>query len=145
MNVAGIEQQWQALPVARQRLLLMGWSLVALMLLYVLVRPLYGSWQDARAWQRLAQQAQALPAVTTMSADDWAALGQASGVLLSEISATERGWQLAGHTSRIGALSTLFERAATQGWQGSSWQVQRSADGLTFRLALLPVAEVVQP
>lgn len=141
MTLARIHQQWQALPAGRQRLLLIGWLLVALMLLYLLARPLLGAWQDAREWRRLAQQAQGLPVVVPMSADDWAALGQASGAVLSEIIARERGWQLAGRVTRIEALSALLERSAAQGWQSTTWQVQRGAEGMSFRLLLLPAGE----
>lgn len=145
MTLAHIRQQWQALPAARQRLLLVGWALVALLLLYLLARPLLGAWQEAREWRRLAQQAQSLPQVTVMSADDWAALGQASGVTLSEVSARERGWQLAGRAARIESLSTLLERAAAQGWQSPAWQVQRGTDGMSFQLTLQQAGEAGQP
>lgn len=141
MTLARINQQWQALPAMRQRALLIGWALLALMLLYLLARPLLGAWQDAREWRWLAQQAQSLPVVVPMTADDWAALGQVSGTVLSEVSAAEQGWQLAGRVTRVEALSALLEQAAAHGWQAATWQVQRGAEGMSFRLSLLPAGE----
>ncbi|EWC43374.1 type II secretion system protein GspM [Stutzerimonas stutzeri] len=134
MTLEAMRNHWQALPAPRQRLLLAGWVLVGLMLLYVLARPLWAGWQEARHWQRLAVAAAALPAVQPLTAERWRLLAETSRVLLTGVEAREGGWWVQGQIADARDLNRLMQAVAGQGWQVSRWSLQRADAGLVFEL-----------
>ncbi|TLX54573.1 type II secretion system protein GspM [Stutzerimonas nosocomialis] len=138
MSLDPLFSHWQGLPPARQRLLAVGWLLVALMAAYVAGRPLLNGWQDALRWRQLAIEAQALAQSRALVADDWGALGQASGVVLTEVREADGDWSVEGRLPRAGALAALVERVVAQGWRVEAWAVRRDAEGLAFTLVARP-------
>lgn len=128
--LAGFNQ----LPPLRRYGLLLGWSLVLLLLLVLLTRPLLTAWQEARQWQALAQQVAPLSARGGFSNEQWQALAASRQWVLTRVEQQGERWQLQGELPQPQALAQLLRTLQDQGGRPLQWSLQRSPQGYAFSL-----------
>jgi type II secretion system protein M (XcpZ-type) len=123
------------LPPTRRYALLAGWSMVTLLLLVLVTRPLLAAWQEARQWQALAQQAGALVPPTAFTSEQWQALAVSRQWVLTRVEQQGDRWQLQGELPGPQALQQLLRTVQEQGGRPLQWSLdQGGAQGYAFSL-----------
>lgn len=126
--------RYRQLPPLRRYALLAGWSLVLLLLLVLLTRPLLTAWQEARQWQALAQQAGRLTPATVWSSEQWQALAASRQWVLTRVEQQDGRWHLQGELPGPEALQQLLRTVQEQGGRPLQWGLEQGAKGYAFSL-----------
>lgn len=125
---------FKQLPRMRRYCLLAGWSMVLLLLLVLMTRPLLAAWQDAREWQALAQQAHALAPPAVFSNEQWQALAASRQWVLTHVEQQGGRWHLQGELPGPEALQQLLRTVQEQGGRPLQWSLTQGGQGYAFSL-----------
>ncbi|MFC6340205.1 type II secretion system protein GspM [Pseudomonas sp. CCM 7891] len=125
---------FKQLPPLRRYCLLAGWSMVLLLLLVLLTRPLLAAWQDARQWQVLAQQARTLMPPAGFTNEQWQALAASRQWVLTRVEQQGDRWQLQGELPGPQALQQLLRTVQEQGGRPLQWSLAQGGQGYAFSL-----------
>jgi type II secretion system protein M (XcpZ-type) len=131
-RMLGYLVHFNQLPPMRRYCLLAGWSMVLLLLLVLLTRPLLATWQDARQWQALAQQARTLALPATFSNEQWQALAASRQWVLTRVEQQDGHWQLQGELPEPQALQQLLRTVQEQGGRPMRWSLEQGGQGYAF-------------
>jgi type II secretion system protein M (XcpZ-type) len=127
-------EKLHAMSRPRRYLLLVGWSVVFGLLVYLAAKPVVGAWREARAWQALAPRAASFTSPRSFSAEQWQALASARRVVLTKVEEQQGQWQLQGELPKAEVLKQLMHAAQEQGAQVLQWGLEQREEGLSFSL-----------
>ncbi|NBA97999.1 type II secretion system protein GspM [Pseudomonas sp. R5(2019)] len=121
------------LPPLRRGLMLGGCVLVVCLAMYLAVRPMISTWQDARQWRELAHQTSLKPP-RPLNAERLQTLAAARQIVLTRVEQVEGRWQLQGELDQALGLQQLMRAVQEQGAVVEQWHLSRQHKGLSFRL-----------
>ncbi|MNO41242.1 hypothetical protein D3C76_314120 [compost metagenome] len=123
--------------IQRYRLPL-AWSVIALLLTFLLLREGLVQWRQLSQWQPLAQMAAGLQRGPALNLEHLRQTAQSHRIELADVQAQGKDWQLRGQVTDAQALQGWLQALRADGVQPLQWGLEQTPQGLSFALVVRP-------